>query len=44
MKKYFYNIFIYFFTEEEKRMRQYYQERKQKLPEYIRSYCLTHKK
>ena len=34
------------FTEEEKgrRCRQYYQERKQKLPEYRRNYYLTHKK
>ena len=34
------------FTEEEKekKMCQYYQERKQKLPEYRRSYYLTQKK
>ena len=33
------------FTEEEKGRRcQYYQERKQKLPEYRRNYYLTHRK
>ena len=33
------------FTEEEKgKKHQYYQQRKQKLPEYRRNYYLTHKK
>ena len=34
---------IKIFTEKEKEMRQYYQERKQKKSQYRRNYYLTHK-